>query len=76
MSRLDGRAKLCVGWEGPAASFLDDPLIQLLVHTRARLPVTLAYQETVTDRGSALRREAAIRRLSRAEKVTLCSAAT
>jgi len=45
-------------------------------YTRARLPVTLAYQETVTDRGSALRREAAIRRLSRAEKVALCSAAT
>jgi len=45
-------------------------------YTRSRRPVTLAYQEAVTDRGSALRREAAIRRLSRAAKLALCSAAT
>ncbi len=45
-------------------------------YTRARRPVVLAYQEIVTDRGSALRREAAIRRLSRAEKIALCVAGT
>jgi len=45
-------------------------------YTRSRLPVTLAYQETASDRGSALRREAAIRRLSRVDKLALCSAAT
>ncbi len=45
-------------------------------YTRSRLPVTLAYHETVHDRGSALKREAAIRRLSRAAKIALCSAAT
>jgi putative endonuclease len=45
-------------------------------YTRARRPVALAYQETVADRGSALKREAAIRRLSRLEKLALCSAGT
>jgi predicted GIY-YIG superfamily endonuclease len=38
--------------------------------------VTLAYREVVRDRGAALKREAAIRRLSRAEKIALCSVAT
>ena len=42
--------------------------------TRARRPVLLAYHETVRDRGAALRREAAIRRLSRAAKLELCAA--
>lgn len=45
-------------------------------YTRSRRPVALAYQETVGDRGSALKREAAIRRLSRSAKLALCSAAT
>jgi putative endonuclease len=45
-------------------------------YTRARRPVSLAYQEVVPDRGSALKREAAIRRLPRAEKLALCSGAT
>ena len=45
-------------------------------YTRSRRPVTLAYQEAVRDRGTALKREAAIRRLSRAEKIALCSAGT
>src|SRR6266581_2928219 len=42
-------------------------------YTRARLPVRLVYQEPQPDRGAALRREAALRRLSRAEKLTLVS---
>jgi putative endonuclease len=45
-------------------------------YTRSRLPVALAYQEELPDRGTALRREAAIRRLSRADKLALCNAAT
>ena len=45
-------------------------------YTRSRRPVALAYHEVARDRGSALKREAAIRRLSRAEKLALCSAAT
>ena len=45
-------------------------------YTRSRLPIALVYQEELPDRGAALRREAAIRRLSRAEKLALCSVAT
>jgi len=45
-------------------------------YTRARRPVVLAYQEVASDRGSALKREAAIRRLTRIEKLVLCSAGT
>lgn len=45
-------------------------------YTRSRRPVALAYHEIVRDRSSALKREAAIRRLSRAAKLALCSAAT
>jgi putative endonuclease len=45
-------------------------------YTRSRRPLALAYQEELADRGAALKREAAIRRLSRAEKLALCSAAT
>ncbi len=44
-------------------------------YTRSRRPVSLAYQELVRDRGAALRREAAIKRLSRLEKLALCNAA-
>jgi putative endonuclease len=40
-------------------------------YTRARLPVKLIYQEAVADRSAALRREHAIKRLSRAEKRAL-----
>jgi putative endonuclease len=45
-------------------------------YTRSRRPLALAYREIVGDRGSALKREAAIRRLSRSEKLALCNAAT
>ena len=40
-------------------------------YTRARLPVRLVYRESQADRPAALRREAALRRLSRAEKLAL-----
>jgi putative endonuclease len=40
-------------------------------YTRARLPVTLVWSEPAADRGAALRREAALKRLSRAEKLGL-----
>ena len=45
-------------------------------YTRSRRPLLLAYQEPLADRSAALKREAAIRRLSRAEKLALCSGAT
>jgi putative endonuclease len=40
-------------------------------YTRSRRPVALAYQERQPDRSSALRREAALRRLGRAGKLAL-----
>jgi len=44
-------------------------------YTRSRLPVILVYQERAKDRGTALRREAALKRLTRAQKLALVSAA-
>ena len=40
-------------------------------YTRSRRPVALAYAEEWPDKSAALKREAAIKRLSRAEKLTL-----
>lgn len=40
-------------------------------YTRSRLPLELVYQEEVADRSAALRREAAIKRLTRKEKLSL-----
>ncbi len=40
-------------------------------YTRARLPVTLLYQEDALTHGDALRREMAIKRLSRTQKLSL-----
>ncbi len=40
-------------------------------YTRGRRPVRLAYREEQSDRSAAQKREAAIRRLSRADKLKL-----
>jgi len=40
-------------------------------YTRSRLPVTLAYTEAKRSKSAALKREAAIKHLSRAEKDVL-----
>lgn len=40
-------------------------------YTRSRRPVSLVYQEPVLSRGEALRREAAVKRLTRAQKLSL-----
>ena len=40
-------------------------------YTRGRLPVNLVYQETVSSRGLALRREIAIKKLPRSAKLRL-----
>ena len=40
-------------------------------YTRSRLPVALVYAEPARDRGAALRREAAIKRLDRPGKLAL-----
>lgn len=42
-------------------------------YTRARLPVTIVHQERRRSRSDALRREAAIKRLSRKEKLLIGS---
>ena len=42
-------------------------------YTRTRLPVVLVYWETASDRSSALRREHAIKGLSRPEKEALAA---
>ena len=43
-------------------------------YTRSRLPVALIYSEPAADRGGALRRELAIKRLSRKEKEAMVAA--
>lgn len=40
-------------------------------YTRSRLPVTLAHQEPAPTKSHALKREAAIKRLTRRAKLTL-----
>lgn len=40
-------------------------------YTRSRRPVHIAYREPATDRSAASRREWAIKRLSRAQKLAL-----
>ena len=42
-------------------------------YTRGRGPLELVYQEALPDRSSALRREAAIKKLTRAQKERLIS---
>ena len=56
--------------------YTDDPQRRLAVHnggkgakyTRSRLPVTLVYQEEFPEKSDALRREAAIKKLKKAQK--------
>ncbi len=43
-------------------------------YTRSRLPVKLAYLETMPSKSEALRREIAIKKLKHAEKKQLCKA--
>ena len=44
-------------------------------YTRSHLPVELVYREELPDRSAALRREAALKRLSRTEKLRLINQA-
>jgi putative endonuclease len=45
-------------------------------YTKARLPVTLVYQEPCADRSTASRREYAIKQLPRHKKLALIAAAS
>lgn len=42
-------------------------------YTRGRRPVELVYSEILTSRSAALKREYALKQLSRAEKLKLCN---
>jgi putative endonuclease len=42
-------------------------------YTRSRLPVRLVYSETASDKSAALKREYAIKRMTRAQKAALIS---
>ena len=42
-------------------------------YNRSRLPVELVYWEAAEDRAAALRREAAVKRMNRREKLALIS---
>lgn len=44
-------------------------------YTRSRLPVALVYQEELPDKSAALRREAAVKRMTRPQKLSLIAAA-
>ena len=44
-------------------------------YTRARRPVTVVWREELEDKGAALRREAAIKRLTHPQKLALFTAA-
>ena len=44
-------------------------------YTKGRRPVHLLYWETCTDKSAALKREAAIKKMKRAEKLLLCTPA-
>ena len=62
----------------------DDVQRRLAIHrsgkgaksTRSRLPLELVYQEPAANRSAALRREAAIKKLGRQEKLRLIEQAT
>ena len=43
-------------------------------YTRSRLPVSLAYREELPSRSAAMRREAALKKYTRAEKLELVRA--
>lgn len=42
-------------------------------YTRGRSPLTLVYREDCADHSAALKREYAVKQLSRAEKLRLCA---
>ena len=42
-------------------------------YTRSRRPVALLYSEECASRGAAPRRESAVKRLTRAQKLALCA---
>lgn len=70
---------LCCGDGTLYTGYTDDPERRVKVHnagkgakyTRSRLPVELVYQEECEDKSTALRRERAIKALTRDQKIKL-----
>lgn len=58
----DLERRLAAHWAGKGAKY-----------TRGRGPLTLRYTEKCEDHGSALRREIAIKKLQKEEKLALCA---
>lgn len=63
------------------AGYSPNPIARLAAHrtgkgaryTRGREPLTLAFAQAMPSKGMALRREAALKKLPRAQKLALCS---
>lgn len=67
---------LYTGWTNNLKKRLEDHnLGKGAKYTRARLPVALVYYETYDTREEAMRREAAIKKLSRPQKERLIATA-
>lgn len=67
-----GDGSLYTGWTNHLKKrFTEHSLGKGAKYTRAHLPVTLVYYETFDTKEEAMRREAAIKRLSRPEKERL-----
>lgn len=66
------------------SGYATNPLRRAAVHnrgkgakyTRSRLPVTLVYQEYFATKSGALKREAALKKLSHSEKIVLIESKT
>ena len=67
-----GDGTLYTGWTTDLAARVAAHNRGIASHcTRGRLPVRLAYWEEAADRSAALRREAAIKKLTRTDKLKL-----
>ena len=67
-----GDGSLYTGWTNDIKKRLEDHnLGRGAKYTRSHLPVMLVYLETFETKGEAMKREAAIKRLSRPEKERL-----
>jgi putative endonuclease len=65
---------LYIGWSyDPAARLKQHNSGRGAKYTRSRLPVRLVYTETLPDESSARRREIALKKLTRAQKMKLAA---
>ena len=67
----DDAGKMNLNLEQVGGSMLVISQFTLYADTRSRRPVTLRYYEEFEDKSEALRRECALKKLTRAEKIAL-----